>query len=145
MLGTRLALLPFLFLRKGHYPVAHFGRFPPRRSSTLNEVTEMLVFNLEILAGKIDVKGILITKHWKEEIINNILQSDGELTHRKEECVERRTPMAHQVSKALDVPKTFKIPRNRYWFQDPNVLQTTYKLTIRTLPIHPTGPMSNLL
>ena len=75
---------------------------------------EKLVFNFEILTGKVDLKGILITKHWEEEIINHILQSDNELTHKKEECVEKRTPTAHQVSKALGVLKTFKIPRNCY-------------------------------
>lgn len=79
-------------------------------------MTEKLVFNLKILARKADVKGILIMKHWEEEIINHILQSDGELTHRREEWVERRAPMAHQVSKTFSVPKTFKIPRNHYWF-----------------------------
>ena len=84
-----------LFLRKGHYPLAHSGQFSPGRSSTPAKVIEKLVFNLEILAGKAEVKGILITKHWDEEIINHILQSDGKLTHRKEECVERRTPIAH--------------------------------------------------
>ena len=67
-------------------------------------MTEMLVFNLKILVVKVDVKGILVTKHWEEEIIN----------HRKEECVERRILMAHQVSKALGVSKTFNIPRNHH-------------------------------
>ena len=103
-----------LFLRKAHYPLAHSSRFPPRRSSTPAKVTEKVVFNLEILIGKVDIKRILVTKHWKDEIINHILESDGELTNKKEECVERMTPMAHQVSKDLGVLKTFKIPRNCY-------------------------------
>ena len=48
------------------------------------------------------------------------------------------------MSKALSVPKTFMIPKNRYWFQDPSALQTTDKLTIKKLPVHPTGPTCNL-
>ena len=100
--------------RKVQDPLTHFGQFSPGRGSTPAEVTEKLVFNLEILARKADVKWILIIKHWEEKIINHILQSDGELTNKKEESVERRTPAAHQVFKALVVLKTFKIPRDRY-------------------------------
>ena len=59
---------------------------------------EKLVFNFEILTGKVDLKGILITKHWEEEIINHILQSNGELTDGKEERMKRVRPMAHQMS-----------------------------------------------
>ena len=47
--------------------------FPPRRGSTHAEVTNKLVFILEILTRKADIKGILITKHWEVEIINHIL------------------------------------------------------------------------
>ena len=66
-------------------------------------MTKKLVLNLEILIRKVDIKGIFVTKHWKEEIINHILQSDGELTNKKEEYVERGTPMAFQVSKAFGI------------------------------------------
>ena len=77
-------------------------------------MTKKLVFNFEILARKADIKWILVTKHWEEEIINHVLQSDGKLANRKEECLERRALVAHLVSKALGVPKTFEIPRNCY-------------------------------
>ena len=106
-------------------------------------MVEKLVFNLEILPGKADMKGILITKHWEEKIINHILQSDGELTNRKEESMERRTPAAYQVFKAFGIPKTFEIPKDHYWFQDPDVFQAIEKFTIRKLSVHPIGPTSN--
>lgn len=106
-------------------------------------MTEKLVFNLEILARKADVKWILIIKHWEEKIINHILQSDGELTNRKEESVERRTPAVYQVFKAFGIPKTFEIPKDHYWFQDPGVFQATEKFTIRKLSVHPIRPTSN--
>ena len=77
-------------------------------------MAKKLVLNLEILTRKANFKRILDAKHWEEETVDHILQSDGEFTHRKEECVERRAPTAHQVSKALGVPKAFKIPRNRH-------------------------------
>ena len=79
-----------------------------------------------------------------QKIINHILQSDGELTNKKEEIVERRTPVAHQVSKALGVSKTFKIPGDSHWFQDPSALQEIDKFTIKKLSVHPIGPTSNL-
>ena len=78
------------------------------------KVTEKLVLNLEILIRMANIKEIFVTKHWKKETINHILQSDGELTNRKEECVERGTPMAYQVAKTFDILETFKIPRNCY-------------------------------
>ena len=77
-------------------------------------MTKKFVFHLEILARKADIKRILITKHWEKKIVDHILQNDGELTNREEECVEGRTLVAHQVSKTLTVPKTFKVPGNRY-------------------------------
>ena len=107
-------------------------------------MAKKLVLNLEILTRKGNVERALITKYWEEEIINNILQSDGELTHRKEKGVERRAPMVHQVSKALGVPKTFKIPRNHHRFQDPSTFQTTDELIVRKLLIYLTRPTHNL-
>ena len=68
--------------------------------------------NVKILAGKANVKRVLIAKHWEEEIIDHILKVMVCSPIEKEECVERRAPMTHQVSKAFGVPKSFKIPRN---------------------------------
>ena len=59
---------------------------------------EKLLLNLEILSRELDVKGILITKHRKEEIIKHILQSNGEFANGKEKCMERGRPVAHQMS-----------------------------------------------
>ena len=91
----------------------------------------------------VDIERILITKHREEKVIGHILQNDNKLTNRKEEGVKKSALTTHQVSKALGIPKTFKIPRNRYWFQHPSAFQTTEKVTIRKL-VHPTGPTSNL-
>lgn len=77
-------------------------------------MTEKFVFDLETLARTVDIKGILITKYWEEKIINHFLQSDSELTNGEEECVERRTLAAHQVSKAFSILKTFKVLENQY-------------------------------
>jgi len=80
----------------------------------------------------------------RRKLLTTSLQSDSKLTNGKEESVKRRTPVVHQVSKALVVPKTFKFPGNRNRFQDLNALQTTNEFTIRKLPIHPNGPTGNL-
>ena len=49
---------------------------------------EKSLLNLEILSRKLDVEGILITEHRKEENIHHILQSNGEFTNEKEKCME---------------------------------------------------------
>ena len=77
-------------------------------------MTEKFVFHSEILARKADIKRILITNYWEKKIVDHILQSDGELTNREEECVEGGTLVAHQVSKTLSILKTLKVPRDRY-------------------------------
>ena len=107
-------------------------------------MAKKLVLNLEILAGKANVKRVLIAKHWEEEIIDHILKVMVSSPIEKEECVERRAPTTHQVSKAFGVPKAFKIPRNCHRFQDPKMLQTTNELTVRKLLVYLTGPTSNL-
>ena len=89
-----------------------------------------------------NVKRILISKHREEEVIDHILQGDGKLTNRKEEGMKGRAPMVYQVSKALGVSKTFKIPGNCHCFQDSDTLQTTNKFPIEKFPVHldrPTG------
>ena len=92
----------------------------------------------------VDIERILITKHREEKVIGHILQNDNKLTNRKEEGVKKSALTTHQVSKALGVSKTFKVPRNYYQFQDPCVLQTTDEFTIGKLPVHPNGPTSDL-
>ena len=69
-----------------------------------------------------NVKRILISKYWEEEVIDYILQGDGKLTNRKEEGMKERALMAYQVSKALGISKTFKVPRNYHCFQDSDTL-----------------------
>ena len=92
----------------------------------------------------VDIERILITEHREEKIIGHILQNDNKLTNRKEEGVKKSALMTHQVSKALGVSKTFKVPGNYYQFQDPCALQTTDKFTIGKLAVHPNGPTSDL-
>ena len=58
--------------------------------------------------------------------------------------MKRRAPTAYQVSKALGVSKTFKVPRNFHYFQDPSVLQTTKKFPIKKFSVHPNGPTGDL-
>ena len=76
------------------------------------KVAEQFVIHFEILIGKTDIERILISKHREEEVIDHILQRDSKLTNRKEEGVKRMAPTAYQVSKALGVFKTFKVPGN---------------------------------
>ena len=64
----------------------------------------------------VDIERILITKHREEKIIGHILQNDNKLTNRKEEGVKKSALTMHQVSKALGVSKTFKVPGNYYYF-----------------------------
>ena len=92
----------------------------------------------------VDIERILITKHREEKVIGYILQNDNKLTNRKEEGVKKSALTMHQVSKALGVSKTFKVPGNYYQFQDPCALQTTDKFTIGKLAVHPNGPTSDL-
>ena len=84
-------------------------------------MAKKLVLNLKILAGKANVKRVLIAKHWEEEIIDHILKVMVCSPIEKEECVERRAPTTHQVSKAfvvslnpsrfLEIATDFRIPR----------------------------------
>ena len=83
---------------------------------------EESILNLEILARELDIKAVFITKHWEEEIIDNILQGNGEFTDGKKERMKKGRPMAHQMSMAFSIPENFKIPRDRHWLQDPGAL-----------------------
>ena len=103
-------------------------------------MAKWFIFHLKILIEKTNIKGILISKHWKEEVVHHILQGDRKLSNRKEENVKRRAPTAYQMLEALSILETFKVTRNRHYLQDPSMLQTTHELLIRKFPIHPNGP-----
>ena len=107
-------------------------------------MAKWFIFHLKILIEKTNIKGILISKHWKEEVVHHILQGDRKLSNRKEENVKRRAPTAYQMLEALSILETFKVTRNRHYLQDPSMLQTTHELLIRKFPIHPNGPISDL-
>ena len=68
---------------------------------------EESLLNLEILNEELDVERILITKHRKEEIINHVLQSNGEFANRKEKCMKRERLTAHQLSQTFGILKAF--------------------------------------
>ena len=46
----------------------------------------------------------------------------------------------YQMPETFSISETFKVPGNRHCLQDPSTLQTTHKILIRKLPIHPNGP-----
>ena len=75
---------------------------------------EESLLKLEILSRKLDIERILITKHREEEIINHIFQSNGELTNRKENRMQRERLTAHQMYKTLGIPKAFQVLGNRH-------------------------------
>ena len=68
---------------------------------------EELLLNLTILSGELDVERIFITKHREEEIINHVLQSNGEFANKKEKCMKRERLTAHQMSQTFGIPKAF--------------------------------------
>ena len=52
--------------------------------------------------------------------------------------------MAYQMPETFGVSETLKVPGDRHCFQDAGALQTTHKLLIRKLFIHPNGPALDL-
>ena len=103
-----------LFLGKGHYLFTHPSWLASRRSGTPTKMLEESLLKLEILSGELDVERILITKHREEEIINHIFQSNGELTNKNENRMQRGRLTAHQMSKTLGTPEAFQVIGNRH-------------------------------
>ena len=131
--------------RKTHNPPTHPGRFPIRRSSTPTKMSKQLLFDLEVLIRKINVEGIFIPKHWKEEIVDHIFQSDSQFAKREKKGVKSGALTECQMPETLGVSETLKVLGHRHCFQDASALQSTHELLVRKLLINPNGLALDLL